>query len=513
MDRPRQLLHEAIREEAQKLIRRHERYAKDLHDEFLRRNRRAGTNNVKQVLRPSYWEVDPGFNPYIVRSRFERIAYSVKRSLRARQYHPRAAIGYTVAKGDGTNRTVSVFQIADAAVSKLVFKSLLQKNRARLSSYSFAYRSDLTVHDAIRYIAAEMRGKDRVFVAEYDFRTYFDSVNHDHVWRILREQGFLMTDVEQRVIHEFLTTPTVLESDYKRPNAKRREQGLPQGTSLSLFLANVAAWPLDRSLERLGVGFARYADDTLIWSSDYGSLCRAVEALAETGRAIGASVNFAKSHGISILSPELAPVEFKAKKAVEFVGYSFSSNAIAIRDSALRRIKARIAGLVYQNLLEQPKRGNFVPSRFAPPVDRDYVVMIYQLRRYLYGNLSERKLRMQLNRVVPRVHYKGVMAFYPLVDAPGFLEALDGWLVHLVWTTQRRRGVLLRAAGYQNLPDPFGLSKDKMINFRGYTSQGEKLDLRLPSFARMAKLLTRAARTHGANAIGHTLSNQYYVLA
>jgi len=40
----------------------------------------------------------------------------------------------------------------------------------------------------------------------------------------------------------------------------RRERGIPQGTSISLFLANVAPWDLDRSLERLGVSFVRYAD-------------------------------------------------------------------------------------------------------------------------------------------------------------------------------------------------------------------------------------------------------------
>ncbi len=34
-----------------------------------------------------------------------------------------------------------------------------------------------------------------------------------------------------------------------------RLKGFPLGTSVSLFVANLAAYPLDHMLERLGVGF------------------------------------------------------------------------------------------------------------------------------------------------------------------------------------------------------------------------------------------------------------------
>jgi hypothetical protein len=132
---------------------------------------------------------------------------------------------------------------------------------------------------------------------------------------------------------------------------------VPQGTSVSLFLANVAAWPLDRALERLGVGFARYADDTLIWSPDYARLCEAVDAVNEAAESIGAQLNLRKSEGISILAPSEAPVEFKSKNAVDFVGYSFSASGISIRRSSVQKIKRRIAHLIYRNLIEAPRKG------------------------------------------------------------------------------------------------------------------------------------------------------------
>ncbi len=404
------LLADEILDEAQRLIRRHERYAQELSDEFRRRNRRTGAADVPNVLRPSYWDVDPGFNPYLVRARNERIGRSIRARLRGREYEPRNAVCFEVPKPDGTMREVSVFQVADSAVSRVVFNSLLRKNRQRPSAYSFAYRSDLTVHDAIQHIAADIRDKPRIFVAEYDFTRYFDSILHEHVWRTLRQQRFLLTEVEKRVLQGFLETPTLKQNAYTPGGTARRERGVPQGTSVSLFLANVAAWPLDRALERLGVGFARYADDTLIWVADYARLCEAVDAVNEEAESIGAKLNLKKSEGVSILAPTEAPAEFTSKPSVEFVEYGFSASGITIRAATVKRIKKRIAHLIYRNLIEAPTHGQVVPARFAPPIDRDYVVLVYQLRRYLYGDLSEEKLRKYLGRTVPRIHYKGVRA-------------------------------------------------------------------------------------------------------
>lgn len=501
----------AIAQEAQKLIVRHERYARDLHDEFERRNRRSNRSDTKTVYRPSYWESAPGFDPYLVRARLKKIAPAVRSALRAERYFPRSAISYSVPKEDGSEREVSVFQVADAAVSRLIYTSLLSKNRSRLSAYSFAYRRDLTVHDAIQHVASDVRGKDRVFVAEYDFRKYFDSIHHEHIWQILHERNFLMTQIEEGVIEAFLTVPTIPLSRYEEHSTERRTRGVPQGTSMSLFLANVAAWPLDRALERLGVGFARYADDTLIWSHDYARICDAAEVLNDAAAAIGADLNLAKSEGISLFGPAHAPAELAARKSrIEFVGYSFSSNGVAMRASTQSRIQKRIAHLIFRNLLEEPKKGNFVPSRYRPPVDRDYVVLVYQLRRYLYGDLSERKLRRYLGRTTPRIHYKGVMSFYPLIDEPGALEALDGWMLHTIWTTLRLRARMIEATGAVPVP-PWGLSKAELVAFRGRSTDGSVLDLRMPSFVRMGSLLKRAAQVHGANAIAHQRSNLYYL--
>ena len=109
------------------------------------------------------------------------------------------------------------------------------------------------------------------FLIRADFSKFFDSIAHEHIRRVLADQRFFVTEREHRVIDAFLKAPSLEVHEYSTESTREREKGIPQGTSISLFLANVAAYPLDRKLEALGVGFARYADDTLIWGESMTS--------------------------------------------------------------------------------------------------------------------------------------------------------------------------------------------------------------------------------------------------
>jgi hypothetical protein len=489
--------------ECQKLILRHERYAQDIRDDDVRRARRSGITHRGEVKRPPYWDIDRGFNPYKVRSSSNSISYAIRKALSSQRYQPWNPIAYDVPKTDGTSRTVSVFPVADATVSRRVFRSLLAKNQSRFSSYSFAYRNDLTPHDAIRHISSELTGHSRVFLAEYDFAKFFDSISHDYIWRIIKDQAFLVSELERHVIEGFLATSLQPAQGYKKQGGAAEEtHGLPQGTSISLFLANVAAWQLDRTLERLGVGFARYADDTLIWSDDYSLICRAVDTLAGVSQDIGAKLNFKKSHGISIFTPEGAPVELKAKQRVEFVGYRFEHSRTGIRQSVVQRIKRRISYLIWANLLEPLEKGTIVPARVLPSVDRDYLVMLLQIRRYLYGNLSEAKLRRLTSGRARQIRFPGVMSYFPLVSDLEQLKELDGWLLHTIFTSLRKRGMLLEISGIRELPVPHGLAKEELLKASSITRRGDRLDLQIPSFVRISSCISAAATAHGPNSIG-----------
>ena len=136
--------------------------------------------------------------------------------------------------------------------------------------------------------------------------------------------------------------------------------------------------------------------------------------------------------------------------------------------------------------------------------------MLYQIRRYLYGELRESQLRKYLARQTPMMRYHGLMSFYPIVDDEPLLKALDGWLLNSVYRALRLRAKLLGAAQVLPLPSPHGLSRAQILQLRYKQTGGHMRDLRFPSIARMARLIGRAARTYGASAIANPKSNKYH---
>jgi RNA-directed DNA polymerase len=499
----------AIKKEAEKLIRRHQKYASDLAANVRRREKRSGEFQAKYIHLPEYWSIDNGFNPYHVKAHAHGIAYAIEKALASGHYRPRPAVLYQVEKSDGSLRDVGVFQVADSSVSTLTFDRLIEKNARHFSSRAYAYRRDLTLHDAVLHISSDFRFKSRVFVAEFDFRKYFDSISHDHIQRVLKDERFFITDREQRIIDAFLAIPALRSSEYVRISEQKRTKGIHQGTSISLFLANVAAYPLDRKLEALGVGFARYADDTLIWGDSYDIVCRAVNALEETAAEMGVLLNFNKSEGISILSPPGLQAEFRSKTSVSFIGYQIGTDLISFRPETLKKSQEWLSYLIYSNLLQEPKRGKLAESRIGD-VDWDYVIMLAQVRRYLYGELSESSLRKYMARQTPLLRYHGLMSFYPVVNDELLLKQIDGWLLNSVHRALKLRKKLLEQMGFTNLPLPHGLSMPQLVELRHITRDQKRIDLRFPSIARMARLIRRASRTYGASAIAGPGSNEYY---
>jgi len=475
-----------------------------------RRTRRTGVPHSKTILIPKYWSFDRGFNPFKVRPKAAKIARALRQAIRKEEYEPRCAAVYTVPKADGTPRDVAVFQVADNALSRLIYRKLTARNTARLSPRCYAYRRDVSLHDAVFHAASEFRRDIRLFVAEFDIRKFFDTLAHEHILRVLTDGRFLSTRQERQIIQAFLRSRVQGAGPYTASGGTPRERGVPQGTSISLFLANLAGFPLDRALERLGVGFVRFADDTLIWSNDYSELCRGVDALNEAARQMGVDINLQKSEGISLLAEEGERTEFKSKTCIDFLGYSIAKRRISLRASFIERAKDRISYLAYANLLQPLRHGHFVPQRFRPPFDRDYYVMVLQIRRYLYGDLNESRLRRFLAGMVPRMHFKGLLSACPLVDDVALLKELDGWMLQTVHQCLAARSRLLAARGFSRLPLPHSLPPKRLLTFRTRSTSGAPLDLRLPSFVRMGSTLLKAARVHGPSSVARPVRGSGY---
>lgn len=194
------ILRKAIAEECDKHIDRYNEYLFFLDEDIQRRDKRLGVSSKKAVGRPAHWSLARAFDPFKTRYRIETYAHTIARKLASKAYQPQVSAIMEVPKSDGSTRSVNIFQLPDAALSRIAYKSLLKKNVARFSSYAYAYREDRLAHDAIKEIAASWRNCSRIYVAEFDFSKFFDNINHQYLWDCFNRYGFTASQRERAVV-------------------------------------------------------------------------------------------------------------------------------------------------------------------------------------------------------------------------------------------------------------------------------------------------------------------------
>lgn len=489
-------LRERLVKECERWIERHHAYHNHLHADWQRNKARISDAPEKIIEVPEYWEEDPKFNPFYVRRNAHAIARSIAAKIRASTYKPHPPFHKTIPKPGGGQRELTVYQIPDAAVSGYFYSRLLAKNRHRFSSFSYAYRNDRNVHFAIQDIAVDFAQNARTFIAEFDFSDFFGSIDHEYLLAQLHENGFFVSAEDEAVIKAFL---------------HGRERGIPQGTSLSLFLANLVCWRLDKALEKCGLKFARYADDTVIWSPSYTAICESFNIVNAFSRDAGVPINLKKSDGINLLSQEGLTSEISSKENFNFLGYAISVDKISVKEQTVQRIKKQISYILYRNLV-QPLKAMPLGAMIIPGNDQDKALLIAmsQIRRYLYGGLLHREMWDFIKGRRKSLHFKGVMSFYPLLNDEPQLRALDGWLTSVVHRSVQARSTLLLGHGFDRRHSfPFNVAREDLLaSYRKKRIRGKRL-LELPSFQLIFKALKRGLLEDGIERVMHPESSKY----
>lgn len=491
-------IQDCIDEIADRKINEHQAYHNNLHLLHEREKRRIKNPSTKEIKIPKEWDIDKKYNPFYVKKHQKQIAHSVFQKLINGEYKPFSPFLKQIPKKNSKKtRPINIFQIPDEAISNYFYKRLLNKNKHRFSSFSYAYRNDRNVHYAIQDIAIDVKTSPRMFIAEFDFRDFFGSIEHEYLLSQLDENGFLVSDFEKEVIRAFLN---------------HFPKGIPQGTSLSLFLANLVCWKLDKRLEKEGLRFSRYADDTIIWSEDYTKICKAFEIIHDFSKEAGVEININKSEGISLLSKKGMSSELKEKENIEFLGYQISESNISIKPDSVNKIKAKISYILYRNLIQPLSRTTLqsveIPSNGE---DKDFVTAIMQIRRYLYGNLSEHMLKNYLNGAYKQLNFRGVMSFYPLIDNKEQLKKLDRWLLSTILNTLKKRDKLLKKHGhFRSNQFPFNLNNTSLLReCKRKRIHAKKGLIEIPSFTRIYNAIQKAIVEKGIEKVMHPKSNDY----
>lgn len=447
------------------------------------------------IILPRWWSFHPHFDPTYCIKHASYLARVIWKNLQAGTYTPVPAVQFDIPKKDGSMRQIMGFAIPDAAVANIFHRAITRRNLNLFSKNSFAYRPDQNVFDAILHLRRSM-GHPKSYIIQYDFKKYFDTIDHAYLLNLVDDRNlFLITRAERTAIRAFLSHSYSHVNDYPQRDFTVRAQGVPQGSSLSLFLSNAAAHELDLLLERQDGTFARFADDVVAIAHSYSAARSIALQFREHCKRSGVEINYEKSPGILLLDQGPAgdtrtffldrddggrvdPIgEF------DFLGHNLSPEGITLSTGAIKKIKRRISEIIYKHL--------FLHRRSAPHLfdhsrvgagfyDWDLVTCLNEIRRYLYGGLRESQVSAFLEQEGKLPFVRGLLAFYPLITNPSKLRELDGWLVNILDRAIRERRKVLFGFG---ILQP-GVTRETIISGDWYNYPSILNDTTLPSFVR-----------------------------
>lgn len=502
------LLARAIEAEARKRLARHSRnryYANKYRSSFEKRTGLSAT--VPAAAVPAQWNYHKQFDPRYCINHSKFLARGVWTALRSGSYAPVPSYRISIPKPSGGLREIDSFSVTDAAVAKIFYNNLRSRNAKIFSDSSYAYQKDKTPLDAILRLKDALAGPT-VFISQYDFTKYFDSISHAHLETLLSDGGpFLTTHMERMVLRALMKHPYQRASRILR-RVPRRNLGVPQGNSLSLFLSNVAAHPLDAELGRLNGAFARFADDSVIVNYSYEDALRCAEVYREFSDASGVAINDYKSTGIRLFRSNDG--EMRHIDQFCFLSYSFRPDGLYVGDNAVRQMKRRCIKIIYNHLLLHIRRtGTFNTARRGRGfVDWDLVTCVNELRGYIYGGISQAQINRYLDDNVNIRSLKGAPSYFCLVDSGDIFRELDGWLTHALYLAYKSRIRILNRLVPRARYVP--LSKESLINGTWYRFSAVKVEARLPSFFTSWRAARKSWKRHGLGGVDVTGSGYAY---
>jgi RNA-directed DNA polymerase len=300
-------------------------------------------------------------------------------------------------------RKLGIPTVLDRFIQQAVMQVLQGKWDGTFSEHSYGFRPRRSAHQAVtaaqQYIAAGYR-----WVVDLDLEKFFDRVNHD---KLMAKIAARVSDKRLLKLIRAYLRAGVMKGGLVNPV----DEGTPQGGPLSPLLSNIVLDEFDRELERRGLRFARYADDSNIYVRSRRAGERVMESLRRfVTTKLKLKVNETKS-------AVARPWERK------FLGFSFTAG-------------------------QQPKR------RIAPKAVMRFKKRIRELTRRTRGVSTER-MAEELAR-----YLRGWISYFGKCETPAVLESLGEWtrrrLRSAIWkqwkrgsvrfTELRKRGVSLSLA-------------------------------------------------------------------
>lgn len=233
-------------------------------------------NNLKEAIRRvKINKGAPGVDRRTVDeldSYFKKHQVEIKDAIMKMKYRPQAVRRVYIPKANGKKRPLGIPTVVDRVIQQAIAQVLMKIYDPHFSEHSYGFRPGRSAHDAIEQVL-EYLNEGYQWVVDLDIEKYFDTVNHDKLISIIREQVNDKTTLH--LIRAFLKAG-VMEDGWVKPN----KLGVPQGGPLSPILSNIYLDKMDKELEQRGLRFVRYADDCNIFVKSGKSAKRVMNSIS-----------------------------------------------------------------------------------------------------------------------------------------------------------------------------------------------------------------------------------------